>query len=725
MNQKQYQNLEKLLKPRNLAIIGGRDAEAVAKECARIGFTGQVWPVNPKREKIGEFKCFASVEDLPEAPDAVYLAIPREGAISTVKRLAEMGVSGVVCYTAGFSEIGGEGTEFEEALVSASGDIALVGPNCYGIINYIDKVALWPFPHGGDSPGYGAAIITQSGMLSSDLTMSQRSLPFAYMISVGNQSVLRLEDFIDVLCTRPEVKAIGLHIEGIKDISRFCEVALKALEAGVPIVALKTGYSEIGSELTVSHTASLSGSDDLFQALFDRLGIIRVSHPVQLLETLKFLCVAGIPKGRRLMGLTCSGGGATLLADHAEKIGLEFTRPSKETSELLSHLLHYTATVSNPLDYTTPIWGISERVQPVFETMLNDPYDAAIFVQDYPHPELDESKPHYLSDAKSFINAGRKVRIPSAICCTIPENMDKSTRKMLVENGVAPMQGIHEALEAISASFWYFTRCVAIQKNGIGKLRIKSLSGMSTAGIVSTLIDEWEGKKHLMEIGLSVPEGCIADITEVPVVAEKIGFPVVVKMVGKNLEHKTDAGAIALNLLSCEEVKVAVENMRKDVEHFDPAAVSEKFLVEKMLEKPLAELLVNIRTDPQFGMAMTLAAGGIMTELLSDAVTIILPTNHNELESALMSLKISKLFDGFRGSEIIDRELLVTTLLTLVEGVLNSAIGITEIEINPLFVYKDTVYAVDVLMNVSTGNSGLRLKTNKKAPKKIKQKFNN
>ena len=319
MNLTQHKNLEKLLKPRNLAIIGGRDAEAVAKECERIGFTGQIWPVNPKREKIGGFKCFASVEDLPEAPDAVYLAIPREAAISTVKRLAEMGASGVVCYTAGFSEIGAEGTELEKALVSASGDLALVGPNCYGVINYIDKVALWPFPHGGTSPGYGAAIITQSGMLSSDLTMSQRSLPFAYMISVGNQSVLRLEDFIDVLCTKPEVKAIGLHIEGVKDISRFSEVALKALEAGVPIVALKTGSSEIGSELTVSHTASLSGSDDLFQALFDRLGIIRVSHPVQLLETLKYLCVAGIPKGKRLVGLTCSGGGATLLADHAEK----------------------------------------------------------------------------------------------------------------------------------------------------------------------------------------------------------------------------------------------------------------------------------------------------------------------------------------------------------------------------------------------------------------------
>ena len=701
MNQKQRQNLERLLNPRHLAIIGGRDAEAAARECARIGYAGKIWPVNPKREKIGGIKCFANVEDLPEAPDAVYLAIPREAAISTVERLAKMGAGGVVCYTAGFSEIGAEGAELEEALVTATGDLALVGPNCYGVINYIDKVALWPFPHGGASPGYGVAIITQSGMLSSDLSMSQRSLPFAYMISVGNQTFLRLEDFIDVLCTRPEVKAIGLHIEGLKDISRFSEVALKALDAGVPIVALKTGSSKIGSELTVSHTASLSGSDDLFQALFDRLGIIRVPDPSQLLETLKFICVAGIPKGKRLVGLTCSGGGATMLADHAETIGLEFPRPSEKTIERLTSLLYYTATVSNPLDYTTPIWGIPERVSPVFEALLTDPYDSAIFVQDYPPPELDESKPYYLSDAKSFIEASSKVRIPSAICSTLPENMDQSTREMLVENGVAPMQGIHEALNAISAAAWYFGRRETILKNGIEKISIKPLSGIPGAGNVSTLVDEWDGKQLLQKIGLNVPEGRIAESAEVPEIAEKLGFPVVIKMVGKNLEHKTDAGAVALNLSSCEEVKTAVDRIKKDVEHFNPDALSEQFLVEKMLEQPIAELLVNVRTDSQFGMAMTLAAGGILTELLADAVTILLPTSRNDLENALKSLKISKLFCGFRGGEMIETEQLVSVLFDLVEGVRNETIGIKEIEINPLFVYKHKVCAVDVLMRVA------------------------
>jgi succinyl-CoA synthetase beta subunit len=214
------------------------------------------------------------------------------------------------------------------------------------------------------------------------------------------------------------------------------------------------------------------------------------------------------------------------------------------------------------------------------------------------------------------------------------------------------------------------------------------------------LVDEWEGKQHLRKIGLTVPEGRIADTSEVPEVAEKIGFPVVVKMVGKNLTHKTDVGAIALNLSSCEEVEIAVARMKRDVEHFDPAAVSEKFLVERMLERPIAELLVNVRTDSQFGMAMTLAAGGIFTELLDDAVTVLLPTNHDDLENAIKRLKISKLFDGFRGGEMIDMGHLITVLLDLVEGVRNETIGIVEVEINPLFVFKEKVCAVDVLMRV-------------------------
>ena len=388
----QRQNLQRLLNPRHIAFVGGRDAEIAIAECKRAGYAGAIWPVNPKRETLGGIECSASVADLPEPPDGVFLAIPGAQAINVIGELADLGAGGIVCYTAGFAEAGASGEAAQKVLVEAAGEMALIGPNCYGMINYLDKVALWPFAHGGSCPGFGAAIITQSGMLSSDLTMSQRSTPLTHMISAGNQAVLQLEDFVDVLCEMDEVRAIGLHIEGLRDVQRFSDAALKALEHGKPVVALKTGSSKIGQSLTVSHTGSLSGSDDLYQALFDRLGIIRVTNPSQLLETLKFVCISGVPKGNRVIGFTCSGGGATMLADYGEKIGLAFPQPKESTTRKLTGLLPDIATVSNPLDYTTPIWGDPDKLPPVFQAACGDGYDAAIILQDYPLPGLDESE---------------------------------------------------------------------------------------------------------------------------------------------------------------------------------------------------------------------------------------------------------------------------------------------------------------------------------------------
>ena len=301
-------NLNRLLRPRHVAVLGGVDAQTVAGECRRIGYDGPFWPVNPKRHSIGGFACFKSVNDLPEPPDAVFIAIPRKQAIDSLAELSAMGAGGAIVYTAGFAEIGGDGPAMEAAPIEAAGDMAIIGPNCYGLINYVDRVALWPFAHGGGFHERGAAIITQSGMLSSDLTMSQRSLPLSYMLSVGNQAVLSVEHFIDTLADLPEVSAIGIHIEGVKDSQRFQTAALKALVNNVPLVVMKTGSSALGSELTVSHTGSMSGADEVYNALFDRLGIIRVDEPAQMLETLKFLTVAGVPAGRRLAGLACSGG---------------------------------------------------------------------------------------------------------------------------------------------------------------------------------------------------------------------------------------------------------------------------------------------------------------------------------------------------------------------------------------------------------------------------------
>ena len=692
MTPKQRQNFDRLLSPRHIAFIGGQDALIAIGEARRRGFFGEYWPVNPRREHLGGLACFSEIGDLPEAPDAVFLAIPAPAAVAAVETLRKMGAGGIVCYTAGFKEAGSTGQKLEQELQNAVGDMALIGPNCYGIINYLDKSALWPFAHGGSSPGYGAAIITQSGMLSSDISMSQRSLPFTHMVSAGNQAVLGIGDFIDILCENPATRAIGLHIEGLSDIPKFEKAALKALANDTPIVALKTGKSEIGSALTYSHTGSFSGSKELYEALFDRLGIISVTNPSQLIETLKYLCVVDRPTGKKIAGFTCSGGGATMLADYGEEIGLEFPRFDSAAVQVLEQHLPPIATVSNPLDYTTPIWGQPKLTEPVFRAALeqND-VQAAVLVQDYPAEGLDESKVFYQNDALAFAAAAKSLGIPAAICATIPENFDKASREFLIAQGVAPMQGIEETLNAVLSAAWWRARCDQLRKNPYESMAPPT----PMAGAVQ--MNEAEGKAIVQSFGVDIPKGAVTHTDGLTAVAEVIGYPVVLKMIGPGLEHKTEAGAVAVNLKSAAELKDTAKIMIRSVQQFDPKCLSDQFLIEAMADPPVAELVVAIRQDQQFGWVLAIGSGGVFVELIGDVKHLLLPTNAESIEAALRNLKIGKLLNGFRGAEPANFRSLSNQILSLCQQMQKSAPHITEIEINPLFVYSDNIMAVDVL----------------------------
>ncbi len=689
------QNFERLLNPRHIAFIGGADAGVAIGEARRAGFAGLMWAVNPRRESLAGLACLASIGDLPEAPDAVFLAVPAPAVPGAVAELAAMGAGGIVCYTAGFGEAHEEGRRLEEALKAALGDMVLIGPNCYGIINYIGKSALWPFAHGGACPGYGAAIITQSGMFSSDITMSQRTLPLAYMVSAGNQADLGLTELVDLLCERPEVRAIGLHIEGLADIPAFERVALKALRAGTPVVALKTGRSSIGESLTLSHTGSLAGASALYDALFARTGVIGVTNPSQFLETLKFLCVAGAPSGDAVLGFTCSGGGATMVADHGEAIGLRFPAPDEAARRALEVLLPPIATVSNPLDYTTPIWGQPKHTAPVFAAaMAQVPAHATLLVQDYPAPGLDSTEQLYLNDGLAFAEAARAAGLPAVICATIPENIGPHIREHFIARGIAPMQGLHEALNAIrDAASWSMARA---------RILAAPPEPLLVAPPVRRprLLSEASGKERLADAGLPVPSGRQVSGDRLCEIADALGYPVVLKMMGEGLAHKTEAGAVALALDGPEALARAADEMRDRVARYSEQALSDRFLVEVMAAPPLAELVVGIRRDAQFGLAMTLGSGGIFVELLGDTVSLLLPATPAEIAKALDGLRVSALLRGFRGAPAADQSALVAALSGLAGYAISHAESIAEIEINPLFVYQNGVLVIDVVMQI-------------------------
>lgn len=695
MTPRKRQNFERLLNPRHIAFVGGADAAVAIGEARRAGFAGEMWVVNPKRDKLAGLDCVASLADLPEAPDAVFLAIPAAAVPEAVAELGRMGAGGIVCYTAGFGEAHEAGRALEEQLKAAIGDMVLIGPNCYGLINYVGHSALWPFAHGGFCPGYGAAIITQSGMFSSDITMSQRSLPLAYMASAGNQADLGLTELVDLLCVRPEVRAIGLHIEGLSDIPAFEKAALRALRAGTPVVALKTGRSAIGETLTLSHTGSLAGSAELYEALFERVGLISVTNPSQLLETVKFLCVAGAPDGPEVMGFTCSGGGATMLADHGEAIGLRYPAPDAGAKAALTELLPPIATVSNPLDYTTPIWGQAQHTKPVFaEALARVPAQAALLVQDYPAPGLDETEELYLNDGLAFAEAAREAGLPAAICATIPENIGGHIREAFIRRGVAPMQGVHETLNAIRDAAWWKAARTRILSAVPGPL----VPGRASGAV--RLVTEAQGKEMLADAGLPVPTGRVTRAGTLAETAQEIGFPVALKMMVPGLAHKTEAGAVALGIGSAETLLEAAMKMRVAVAAYRETVVTDAFLVESMAPPPLAELVVGIRRDAQFGLAMTLGSGGILVELLGDTVSLLLPARDAEISAALDRLKVAALLNGFRGRPAADRAALVAALSGLADYAVTNRATVAEIEINPLFVYETGVLAVDVLMQV-------------------------
>ena len=693
------ENLERLIRPRHIAFVGGASAGYAAAQCLSFGFPGEVWGVNPKRSELGGAPCFATVADLPEAPDAVFLAVPREHAVTTVAELAARGAGSIVSYTAGFAETGADGAALEAELIAAAGQTAFIGPNCLGVLNYARKALLWPFDHGGRAVERGIGFISQSGMLCTNLTMNRRHADFSMLVSIGNQAVVTIEDVIEAMIEDEAVSAIGLYIEGLKNVPRFAEVTARALEAGKPVVAMKSGRSEIGARMTVSHTGSLAGSDTLYDALFARCGVMRVDSPTALLETLKMLSIAGAPKGRRALAFTCSGGDAAMLADYGERFGLSYAQPSAETAARLRPLLPPIATVANPLDYTTPLWGKEAALTAVLDAALAESCDVAIMAQDHPRPELGGTNEDYRADTRAFIAATRRRGIPAAVASGLSENIDEETRDLLVAGGVAPLQGLDEAVAAIDRAIrWGARREAVAAGGGAGAL---SLVPVTAAGGKDAVLDEQQGKALLAAAGVAVPEGIVTDAAGAPRAAETLGFPVVVKLVSAALAHKSEAGAVALGLKDPLEVARAVADMTVSVR--DRAGiVAEHFLIEKMVPGAVAELLVGVRRVEGFGLALTIAGGGTMVELLRDATTLLLPASRSDIAQALAGLKVAQLLAGWRGKPAGDVEAAIDAIAAIAGFAQAHGDSLVELDVNPLIVTPQGATAADVLLRRET-----------------------
>ncbi len=395
-------DLHRLLRPRSIAVLGAVWAENVIAQCHKMGFAGPVWPVHPTKPLVGGLPAHASLADLPEAPDATFIGVNRHATVAVVRELSAMGAGGAVCFASGWTEAGEP--QLQAELVTAAGDMAVLGPNCYGVINYLDGALLWPDQHGGRRVTRGVALLSQSSNIVINLTMQARALPIAYVACLGNAAQVGLAELAGALLGDDRVTAIGMYVEGIDDAPAFAALAEAARAAGKGVVCLKSGKTELSRTAAASHTASLAGGGAASSAFLRQAGVAEVHTLSELVETLKIFHTHGAQIGRRICSLSCSGGEAGLVADLAAPLGLAFEPPSQAARDRLGEILGPIVTIANPLDYHTFIWGDGPRTTAVFTTMLQD-YDAGIYLID--PPRADRCDPSSFQPALDAIVACR------------------------------------------------------------------------------------------------------------------------------------------------------------------------------------------------------------------------------------------------------------------------------------------------------------------------------
>ncbi len=663
--------LERLLRAETLAVVGGGAwCASIMKAASMIGFKGQIFPVHPSGKEIAGLRAYTSLKDWNGKIDGAFIGVNRRATLDVVQELSELNAGGAICFASGFAEAeaeDAESTDLQAQLIAAAGDMPILGPNCYGFINALDQVAVWPDQHGMRAVDRGVAILTQSSNIAINMTMQRRALPIAYVITCGNQAQTSQAQMASALLDDDRVTAIGLHIEGFGDTLEWHALAQKAHKKGVPLVAIKVGQSEQAQLAAVSHTASMAGSDAGADALLRRLGIGRAFDVPTFLECLKLLHMEQRLDAPTLSSISCSGGEASLFADTIQ--GTELTLPPLDNmqKQALRKALGPLVALANPLDYHTYVWRDAEAMTAAWAPMASPDTGLTMAIVDYPHTDASD----WVCATQAALNVRAKTGRPVAVVATLPELMPEDTAKELMEGGVIPMHGLREAVAAAD-----------IAAHVSAPSNLPPLPGGSSGE--TRVLTEAEAKFELSAHDLDLPRRVETSLESIVDDAASLLAPLALK--GLGVAHKSEAGAVVLGV-----THEALEQAAGDM----PA---ERFLVEEMVTDGVAELLIGVTRDPAHGMVLTIGAGGTLTEVWQDTTSLLMPVTANDVEQALTRLKINKLLLGFRGKPPASIPALVTAVMAVQNYVERHHETLDEVEVNPLICTPTRAVAVDALI---------------------------
>ncbi|MFC1814853.1 acetate--CoA ligase family protein [Thermodesulfobacteriota bacterium] len=693
----EYPNLEPLFRPKSIAIIGAtedpmRVAGLPLKYAIDHGYKGKLFPVNPRRDKIRGLKCYPSILEIPENIDVAIIVVPAGIVTDVLEQCAQKGVKAAVIGVSGFAELDEAGKQRQDRVteIARKSGMKICGPNTNGLINVHENISLgYSFAQEVVIPG-GLGYVTQSGALLSATVprFAERGVGMSYFVGAGNQADLEVFDYVRFLIDDPNTHAIAVYVEGFKEPQKFLNIADLALDKKKPITMLKVGRSDLSIKAAKSHTGSLVGSDAVVDGICKQKGITRVDDFDELIAVSSVFLKCKPTRGNRVGIISSSGGAIGLIADRALGTPLEFNDVTLPTKEKASKVLPWYGEFKSPFDIAAAGSRATQDIElsrAAVNFLLNDEnIDILIAIMT---PMDRRGTQNYL---KAIVEASKTSDKP--IILFLPMASFREEEKEIFTGSDIPMlTDSAECVQALSALIMFNK---TLDRYNQSKKLSEPLNIINVNEIKKKLrnskgktLSEYESKKLISRYGIPITLEALAKSSDEAIdMANKIGYPIVLKVDSPDISHKTDAGAVKLDVGGDDELINAYKEIIENSKTYNPSAKIRGVLVQEMIRNA-REVIVGISQDDQFGPVIMFGMGGIFVEVFKDTSLRVAPLNRYDAEDMIKTIKGYAILKAFRGKPeadvdgIIDILLKVSRLAIELEGI------ISEVDINPLMVF--------------------------------------
>ncbi len=690
-----------LLNPKNVAIVGASDrpgnwAANAYRALTRHGFPGQIYPVNPRNETVWDGKkCYPSLSALPETPDHIVVVVPGKAAIETIREAGRVSARSAQILSSGFGEGGdpaGIALGEELARAVAESGVAVAGPNCMGNMSAPGKFMSASDDRITELKAGPVAVFGQSGgvVLAIVRALRGRGLYPSYGLTCGNEVGLNTADYIRYFAQDPGVRVLACYIEAIKDPDDFRDACRAAQKAGKPVVALKIGGSEASRVAALAHTGSLAGSLACFDAVAGPLGVIRVDTLDEMVETVEYLAHATPPKGTRVGAMTFSGGLKGLILEAAERNQIELPELLPETLEKLSSVLGVGTSLGNPIDAGFAALSSADAYFKCIEILQTDPnIDVLLLQEELPQLARANNKVENLKTVDKMVAGGTAK--PIAVLSMVSYMYSDFSREFRAALPHLPMlHEVDKAMKAVRAAGIYGQQ-IARQADATGRIT-RQPAAATVSGLVAKadrmedgrrVLNEADSKKLLELYSIHAPKEAVAATADAAAAAaDSIGYPVVLKVVSPQIQHKSDVGGVLVGVKDAAGVREGFARIKANLAKAAPSATFEGVIVAQMVSGGV-ELVLGVQRDPEVGPVVMFGTGGVLLELQKDVAFGPVPLSPQQARDMIARTKASKLLAGYRGAPPCDIESIVNAIVALSELTHDLGDDVESIDINP------------------------------------------